>query len=141
MKEAPADNIFGRILRGELPSWEIYSDELTYAFLDIFPQNPGHSLVIPRSYSENIMQAREQDVVACLATVRKLMPAVQDAVGAKGVTVLTNTGIEAGQSVPYLHFHIIPRSTSDKVSLYKPGGQLGEQEAKLIQQAIRQRLN
>jgi histidine triad (HIT) family protein len=140
MRQAPADNIFGKIVCGELPSWELYSNEMTYAFLDIFPQSPGHTLVIPRSYSENILECSEEELQACLQTVRRLMPIIRDAVGAKGVTVLTNTGIEAGQSVPYLHFHIIPRRSSDHVSLYKPGDQLPDAEARRIQQAIRERL-
>lgn len=140
MRQAPADNIFGKILRRELPSWEIYSDEMTYAFLDIFPQSPGHTLVIPRSYSENVMECSEAELLACLLTVRKLMLIIRDAVGAKGVTLLTNTGIEAGQSVPYLHFHIIPRNASDHVSLYKPGSELPATEALRIQKAIVGRL-
>ena len=140
MRQPPADNIFGKILKAEIPSWEVYADELTYAFLDIFPQAPGHTLVIPRSYSEHILECSEEDLVACLRTVRRLMPVVRDAVGAGGVTVLTNTGRDAGQSVPYLHFHIIPRSGSDRVSLYKPGVQLSEEEAVHTQQLIRSRL-
>ncbi|MCB1217592.1 HIT domain-containing protein [bacterium] len=141
MKEAPADNIFGKILRRELPSWEIHSDELSYAFLDIFPQSEGHTLVIPRSYSENILECSTEELAACMATVRRLMPAVRRAMGAGGITVLTNTGIEAGQSVPYLHFHIIPRHGSDKVSLYTPGAMLQEEDARRIQQAIRAELH
>ncbi len=140
MRQAPEGNIFGRILSGELPSWEVYSDDQTYAFLDIFPQNPGHTLVIPRSYAENILESSEAELAACLATVRRLMPAITEAVGAKGVTVLTNTGIAAGQTVPYLHFHIIPRSTSDSISIYNPGEQLPDEEGRRIQGAIRNSL-
>ncbi|MCB1187503.1 HIT family protein [bacterium] len=137
MREAPSDNIFGKILRGEIPSWEIYSDEHTYAFLDIFPQSLGHTLVIPRSYSLHLGEATDAEVSACLATVRRLLPAVRDGVKAGGATVLTNIGAEAGQTVPYLHWHIIPRSKSDHVSLYKPGEQLQSADAERIQQAIR----
>ena len=136
MREAPSDNIFGMILRSEIPSWEVYSDDRTYAFLDIFPQAAGHTLVIPRSYAENVLECSEDDLFACLRTVRKLMPAIRTAMGAQGATVLTNTGAEAGQSVPYLHFHIIPRSARDTVSLYKPGAELSADEAQRVLQAI-----
>jgi len=124
MREAPADNIFGKILRGEIPSTEVYSDNHVYCFLDLYPQNPGHTLVIPRNFSANVLDADEADVVTCLRVVRKLIPAVKAASGAKGVTVVNNMGREAGQMVEYLHFHVIPRHPDDDVSLYK----LGEQQ-------------
>jgi len=124
LREAPEDNIFGKILRGEIPSTEVYTDHAVYAFLDLYPQNPGHTLVIPRSYSENVIQASEQDLVLCLRAVRKLVPAIISATKAKGVTVMTNMGREAGQMVEYLHFHVIPRYSDDNVSLHD----LGEQQ-------------
>jgi histidine triad (HIT) family protein len=124
MREAPAENIFGKILRGEIPSTEIYSDNHVYCFLDLYPQNPGHTLVIPKSYSANIVDANEPDAITCLRVVRKLIPAIKAATGAAGATVVTNMGREAGQMVEYLHFHVIPRHAGDEVSLY----QLGEQQ-------------
>jgi histidine triad (HIT) family protein len=121
MRSAPADNIFGKILEREIPSTEVYSDDAVYCFLDLFPQAPGHTLVIPRSYSENICEAEPADIAACLATVQKLIPAIKAATGAQGVTVMTNMGREAGQMIEYLHFHIVPRNPGDKVSLYELG--------------------
>ena len=125
--DAPAENIFVKILRGELPSHEVYSDDDTYAFLDIFPHAPGHTLVVPRSYSEHILEASEHDLAACLCTVRKLIPALLKVTGAAGATVLSNMGREAGQMVPYLHFHIIPRSKGSK--LHGEPGNAGDQAA------------
>ena len=124
MREAPADNIFGKILKGEIPSTEVYSDNHVYCFLDLYPQNPGHTLVIPRSYSANVADADESDVFTCLRVVRKLIPAIKAATGAAGVSVLTNMGRDAGQMVEYLHFHIIPRRAGDSISMYE----LGEQQ-------------
>ena len=121
MREAPADNIFGKILKGEIPSTEVYSDNHVYCFLDLFPQNPGHTLVIPRNYSKNVTDADESDVFMCLRVVRKLIPAVKAATGAAGVTVMTNLGRDGGQMIEYLHFHIIPRHKGDKVSHYELG--------------------
>ncbi|MBN2081542.1 HIT family protein [bacterium] len=124
MREAPADNIFGKILKGEIPSTEVYSDNHVYCFLDLYPQNPGHTLVIPRNYSANVVEADESDVFTCLRVVRKLIPAVKAATGAAGVSVLANMGRDAGQMVEYLHFHIIPRHPGDSISMYE----LGEQQ-------------
>jgi len=135
MREAPADNIFGKILRGEIPSTEIYSDNHVYCFLDLYPQNPGHTLVIPKNYSANIVDADEADAVTCLRVVRKLIPAIKAATGAAGVTVVANMGREAGQLVEYLHFHVIPRHPGDEVSLYQLGTeQTPEQLAEMAAQ-------
>ena len=139
MDTAHSDNIFVKILRGELPSHGVYSDEDTYAFLDIFPHAPGHTLVVPRIYSEHILEASEQEIAACLRTVRRLIPAVIAASGAAGVTVLTNMGREAGQMVPYLHFHIIPRAAGSKLH-GEQGLQANEAELALIAEKIRQEL-
>lgn len=121
MREAPGDNIFGMILRGEIPSTEIYSDNHVYCFLDLYPQNPGHTLVIPRNYSANVIDADEGDVFTYMRVVRKLIPAIKAATGAAGVSVMANMGREAGQMVEYLHFHVIPRHPDDDVSLYRLG--------------------
>lgn len=137
MRPAPSDNIFGMILRGEIPSTEIYSDNHVYCFLDLYPQNPGHTLVIPRDYSANLTDANESDVFTCMRVVRKLIPAIRAATGAAGVSVVTNLGREAGQMIEYLHFHIIPRHPGDDVSFYKLGqeqtpDQLAEMAARII---------
>jgi histidine triad (HIT) family protein len=124
MREAPSDNIFGKILRGEIPSTAVYSTNAVYCFLDLFPQNPGHTLVIPRAYAENIAAIDEDSLVECLRAVRLLIPAVKAATGALGVSVVSNMGREAGQMVEYVHFHLIPRHPGDKVSFYE----LGEQQ-------------
>ena len=121
MREAPADNIFGKILRGEIPSTEVYSNHAVYCFLDLYPQNPGHTLVVPRRYSENITAADEADIVECLRAVRQVIPALKAATGAKGVSVVSNMGRDAGQMVEYLHFHVIPRHPADKVSFHELG--------------------
>lgn len=137
MREAPADNIFGRILRGEIPSWEVYSDARCYAFLDAFPQAPGHSLVIPRRYSPNIAEVEPEDLAACCAAVQRLIPAIIAATGAKGITVMSNLGREAGQMVEYFHFHLIPRHPGDSVSLYQLGPAASPEEQAAMQARIR----
>jgi histidine triad (HIT) family protein len=139
MDTAHSDNIFVKILRGELPSHAVFSDDATYAFLDIFPQTPGHTLVVPRNFSEHILEATEQDIAACLRTVRRLLPAVIAASGSAGATVLTNMGREAGQMVPYLHFHIIPRAVGSKLH-GEQGGQADDAELAAMAVKIRAEL-
>lgn len=123
MRKAPEDNLFGKILAGEIPSHEVFQDEHTYCFLDIYPQAPGHTLVIPKKFSANIEDAEPEELAHCLATVRRLIPAIKQATGALGATVLTNSGRDAGQMIDYLHFHILPRSPGVSVDIGKLGGQ------------------
>ena len=140
MSEAPVDNIFGMILAGKLPSTEVFSDSHVYCFLDLYPQNPGHTLVIPRTYSENIHTANETDVIMCLRTVRKLIPALMNATGADGVTVITNLGRDAGQLVEYLHFHIVPRFKGDAISMYELGDEQTPEQLAAMAQKIKAEL-
>jgi histidine triad (HIT) family protein len=137
MREAPPENIFGRILRGELPSYCIYDDAAVFAFLDIYPQAPGHALVIPRSYAENLLVADEAMLVSILRVVQRLATAIQLATGAPGVTVLTNTGLEAGQMIEYLHWHIIPRRKGDEVELHRLGAAAAHGELAAMAERIR----
>jgi histidine triad (HIT) family protein len=140
MREAPTDNIFGQILKGSIPSTEVYSDEHVYCFLDLYPQNPGHTLVIPRNFSENVSAANETDVFMCLRAVRRLIPAIKAATGAAGVTVVTNMGREAGQMVEYLHFHVIPRHPGDSISMYDVGEQQTPEQLAEMAEKIRAQL-
>jgi histidine triad (HIT) family protein len=137
MLNAPEGNIFGMILAGEIPSYEVYSDEACYAFLDIYPQAPGHTLVIPRSFSPHIGAATPEDLAACVAAVQMLIPAILEATGSGGASVISNMGKDAGQMIEYMHFHIIPRRQGDEVSLYTIGPIVGSAELAAIQEKIR----
>jgi histidine triad (HIT) family protein len=123
MSEAPQDNVFARILRGELPCHRVYGNEETFAFLDIYPQTRGHTLVIPRNYSRNIVEASAEDRQACIDTVCRIAPVITELVCADGFSVVSNTGREAGQMIDYLHFHIIPRSKGDEINFQRLGVQ------------------
>ncbi len=140
MRKGPEDNLFVKILNGEIPSHEVFQDEHTYSFLDIYPQAKGHTLVIPKSYSPNAFEATPEDLQHCWSTVRKLMPAIKAATGALGISVLTNTGKDAGQMVEYLHFHIIPRYPADSVSMSKLGDAADQDELGATAKAIREAL-
>jgi len=110
--------IFMKIIDREVPAEIVYEDNETIAFLDIAPNEPGHTLVIPKKPVVNVFDADEQTWLAVMRTVRAIAPAVRDAVGAKGVHINSNHGEEAGQIVPHLHMHIIPRHDRSEFSFW-----------------------
>ena len=121
------DTIFAKILRREIPAEIVYEDADTLAFLDINPNNLGHTLVIPKKPFRNIFDVDEETLSATMRTIRKLAPAIKNAVGADGVNIHSNHELAAGQLVFHLHFHIIPRFATDGYAFtwghktYKPG--------------------
>jgi histidine triad (HIT) family protein len=103
------NNIFAKILRGELPCVKLYEDDHTLAFMDIMPQAEGHVLVLPKAPSESLLDADPAVFGPLFATVQRLAKAVKDGMGADGITVTQFNGPAAGQTVFHLHVHIIPR--------------------------------
>ena len=102
--------IFCKIVRGEMPSSVIFEDEHSVAFMDVFPIVEGHCLLIPKIHYENMFDV-DPDVVAHLAkNLADLTRRVQKATGAQGVINIATNGEGAGQEIPHLHFHAIPRS-------------------------------
>jgi histidine triad (HIT) family protein len=113
------NNIFARILRGELPSEKVYEDDTTVAFMDIMPRADGHVLVVPKNGARNILDASVPDLQATIATVQKVARAVKDALEADGVTIQQFNEQAGGQVVFHLHFHVLPRW--EGVALRPPG--------------------
>ena len=105
-----SNNIFARILRGELPKVAIYEDDLTLAFMDIMPAAEGHVLVIPKEPAETIFDLSPDGAAATMRTTQKIAAAVKKALTCPGVMLVQLNGAEAGQSVPHIHFHILPRA-------------------------------
>lgn len=104
------DNLFAKIIRGEIPSHKVYEDEHTFAFLDIMPRAEGHTLVIPKRGAENILDIDVDVLAQVMATVRTLAPAIVTAMNAGGFMIQQFNGAAAGQSVFHLHMHIVPRT-------------------------------
>jgi histidine triad (HIT) family protein len=102
------DNIFAKILRGEIPSHKVYEDEIALVMMDIFPQSRGHTLVIPKAASRNLLDADPSDLAAVIPLVQRVAKAVKTATGADGVRLAQFNEAPAGQTVFHLHFHIIP---------------------------------
>ena len=120
------DNIFAKILRGDMPAVSVYEDDTTLAFMDVMPQAPGHTLVIPKAAAENLYDLPEAAGAAVLRTVQKLAPAVRDAMGADGIMINQFNGPAAGQTVFHFHMHIVPRY--DGVPLRRHTGDMENME-------------
>ena len=112
------DNIFARILRGELPCIKVCEDEHTLAFMDIMPQSEGHVLVIPKAPAVDLLDLPEEFVGPLLATTQRVARAVKAALQPGGVLIAQLNGAPAGQTVFHLHFHVIPRSDGLQLALH-----------------------
>ena len=106
--------IFCRIIRGEIPSYKIYEDERTIAFLDINPSAPGHTLIVPKAHVTRVEDLSEEDAQALFNTLHRLVGGIQDAMEAPSSTIGINNGQESGQEVPHVHIHVIPRTRGDQ---------------------------
>ncbi len=108
---APYDpgNIFAKIVRGEMSAIKVFEDDVSLAFMDIFPQSDGHTLVIPKtSGATNLLTADSADLGILIARVQRVANAIVKALGPDGVRIVQFNGAPAGQTVFHLHFHIIP---------------------------------
>jgi histidine triad (HIT) family protein len=103
------NNIFAKIIRGELPCYKVYEDDRVLAFLDIMPRTPGHTLVLPKAPARNILDIAPDDLTAVALAAQKVAKAAVKVFGADGVTVQQFNEGAGGQVVFHLHLHIIPR--------------------------------
>ena len=103
------NNVFARILRGEIPAHRVYEDEYTLAFMDVMPQADGHTLVIPKAEAENLFEVPPDALTATILTTQRVARAVQKAFDAPGILIAQLNGAPAGQSVFHIHFHVVPR--------------------------------
>ncbi len=118
-------NIFARILRGELPAIKVYEDEQVLAFMDIMPQADGHTLVIPKSPAVTLLDLAPEAAAYTIQVVQKIAKAIEKGLDAKGIVLMQLSGASAGQTVPHVHFHLIPSSFHE---LGKHALEMGDQE-------------
>jgi histidine triad (HIT) family protein len=134
------ETLFTRIVDGEIPSYTVYEDETTYAFLDANPLAPGHTLLIPKEPYERLSEMPRDVAADVFGVLPEITAAVEAAVDADATTVAVNNGPAAGQEVPHVHWHIIPRFEDDGVgpihALFE-GVDLDEDEMKAVAEAIR----
>ena len=113
------DCLFCKIIAGEIPSYKIYEDENTFAFLDINPTNIGHTLVVPKKHSKNIFDIEKNDLNNVYQTSKKIATAIKKSLGADGINIISNNELAAGQLVFHTHIHIIPRFDNDGFKHWK----------------------
>ena len=127
-----ANNIFAKILRGELPAHKVYEDDRVLAFLDIMPQATGHTLVIPKAPARNALDAAPDELTYVVKIAQKIAKVAIPVFGADGVIIVQFNEPAAGQTVYHLHVHVIPRK--DGVPL-RPHGTYREEPNVLAEQA------
>jgi histidine triad (HIT) family protein len=105
------NNLFAKILRGELPCYKVYEDDKTLAFLDIMPRAPGHVLVLPKAPARNILDISPDDLAHVIKVAQKIAKVSMETFAADGVTIQQFNESAGGQVVFHLHVHVIPRKT------------------------------
>jgi histidine triad (HIT) family protein len=129
-----SNNVFAKILRGELPSYNIYEDDKALAFLDIMPRAPGHALVLPKAPARNILDVAPDDLAHVMKVAQKIAKVSVAVFGADGVTLQQFSESAGGQVVFHLHVHVIPRQGG--IAL-KPPASVKEAPEVLKEQAAR----
>jgi histidine triad (HIT) family protein len=111
------DCIFCKIVAGELPSFKLYEDDATFAFMDINPANEGHALVVPKEHARDLYAVSEQALCATMATAKKVAGAIQHVLSPEGLNLAQANGPAAAQSVFHFHVHVLPRRKGDELKL------------------------
>ncbi len=131
------DNIFAKILRGEAPAAKVFEDEHVLAFMDVFPQSRGHTLVIPKhSHARNLLEAEPQVVGPLILGVQRVARAVRAALNPDGIAVWQFNGAPSGQTIYHLHFHIVPRWEGQVLRGHASGGMADAAELKALAEQI-----
>ncbi len=120
-----ANNVFAKILRGEIPCHKVYEDEDAIAFMDVMPQAPGHTLVVPKAASRNLLDADAATLSRLMPIVQRIAKAARAAFNADGMTINQFNEGAGGQTVFHLHVHVIPRH--DGVPLKPHTGKMEDQ--------------
>ncbi len=130
------DCLFCKIISKEIDSKIIYEDDKVIAFLDINPVNHGHTLVVPKKHAEQLLDLPDELAEATMKVIKKIMSALMAQAEVKGINVVQNNYAAAGQVVPHVHFHVIPRKAGDG-HRHWPGMAYGEGEAASMSQKLK----
>ena len=134
------DNIFAKILSGAMPSHKVYEDDRVFAIMDVFPQSRGHTLVITKAPSRNLLDADPVTLSAIMPAIQKLARAVKAATNADGLRLVQFNEAPAGQSVFHLHFHLIPMYEGVELGRHGAGGKADDAELAALARAIAAKL-
>lgn len=130
-------NIFAKILRGEAPAAKVFEDGDVFAFMDVFPQAKGHTLVIPKhSHARNLLEVEPDVLGPLILGVQRVTRAVRAALNPDGIVVTQFNGAPAGQTIYHLHFHIIPRWDGVVLGRHASGGMADPAELKILAEQI-----
>ena len=135
-----ADCVFCKIVAGEVPAARLIETEMVISFLDIAPVNPGHCLIVPRRHAVTLLDLSEEELSACVLMAQMLGRAIMKATESRGFNLLQNNDRCAGQVVPHVHFHLIPRSPYDGFKFGWRHGGYAEGELERMQHSIKERL-
>ena len=135
------DCLFCKIIKGEIPSTKVYEDEHSYAFLNIKPINPGHTLLVPKKHFANLYEMPDEVLANLAPTIKKLAIAVKKAVGADGINIGMNNDSAAGQLVFHAHIHIMPRFKNDGHEHWHGTPYKNDAEIKTVAENIVSKLN
>jgi histidine triad (HIT) family protein len=130
-------NIFAKIIRGEAPSVNVFEDSDILAIMDVFPQAPGHVLVIPKEPARNLLELSPEAASKAIAAVQAIAAAVRKALDPDGIFIAQFNGAPAGQTVFHIHFHIIPRREGVEIAGHGKAGMADMAELKQIAEKIR----
>ena len=122
-------DIFSKIAAGEIPSYKCAESEKFYAFLDINPLVKGHTLVIPKTHSQGLLDTPDETLAAIIARVKKVAAHLKAALPCDGFNILQNNGEAAGQTVHHVHFHIVPRYGKEPIVFENHAGNMDELKA------------
>jgi len=131
------DNIFAKILRGDIPCAKVFEDDQVLSFMDAFPQSSGHTLVIPKAPSRNLLDTDPRELAYLIGKTQLIAKAVNAALKPDGIVITQFNGAPAGQTVFHLHFHIIPRYSNRDMKAHAAGSMadfeaLKSQAAKIV---------
>jgi histidine triad (HIT) family protein len=131
------DNVFAKIIRGELPAAKVYEDAHVLAFMDVFPQARGHTLVVSKkSHARNLLDVEPEVLTHLMLDVQRVAKAMKAALKPDGVIVTQFNGAPAGQTVFHLHFHLIPRHAGEPLRPHGEGGMADPSELAAIAKQI-----
>ncbi len=132
-----SETIFTRIIKGQIPSHRVYEDERVFAFLDIAPLSPGHTLVVPKEPAVTLDALSEESAAAIGRVLPRIARAVMAATGTRDYNVLQNNGVAAHQAVPHVHFHVIPKPGDARgLGIDWPAGRLEAEDGRKLAAAV-----
>lgn len=132
--------IFCKIARRELPSYLVYEDDMAIAFLDINPVSKGHTLVMPRIHVTRLSELKEKELSGLMRALQKVVKGIEDSLKPEGLNIAINQGEVAGQVVPHLHVHLVPRTRGDGLKIPSFRKEMSKEEFQDVSSKIASRL-